>query len=344
MRIAFVWIFLLMLLPDLATPTMAGTRRYQQTDLSGRIVSTAGREPAVLQFEILPADSGSYLAVRCESPFAMFREGVVLASSVRSLRWSVDSLRRMYGAPLTLAMVRQQQGPWTVFLEKPVPVDPLDPGLRTRGRFTEFAVITGAMVVFYLLVILISSMRNVQDYLALTRAFITSAREDKPTQTRITATPAMLMYGFFVLTVSYTLTLYTSPSPIEAGFVELTGEWLRWLVVIAVVFIIRVVLVAFLSYLYSIRDAVELQITGLVRSGLLACLFLCAVLAPLLWVWPDGIFRHDLLIWCWLVVQLFYLGTLFGRLKRLTGAKPLHLFFYLCVSEFIPLVYLVTTF
>jgi len=318
--------------------------RYEQTDLSGRVVSTAGREPAVLQFNLVPADAGQFLSVNCEVPFAVFREGVVLASSVKSLRWKVDSISNIYGMPMTLTIVRQQQGKWSVMLEKQVPEDPLDPGLRIRSRYAEFATLVGALVVFYLLVIMFSSMRNLRDYLSVDRAFLTASREDKPAETRITARPAVMMYGFFILTVSYTLTLYTSGPVNQAGFAELMLLWLKWIAVTAIFLTVRLILISFLAYLYRVQDGVEMQVTGMVRSGLLASVLLCALLVPALMISPSGAFRGALLVWVWMILQLIYTGTLFARLSRLTHAKPFHLFFYLCTSELIPLVYLVTTF
>ncbi|MFM9074848.1 MAG: hypothetical protein ACKORJ_04680, partial [Bacteroidota bacterium] len=52
---------LLMISADMAFAINPG--RFERRDLSKRLVALAGREPAVIQFELQAADSGQFLLV-----------------------------------------------------------------------------------------------------------------------------------------------------------------------------------------------------------------------------------------------------------------------------------------
>ena len=333
---------LVMLLPMVAAADN-GRVRFQEEDLSQRLVSLAGREPAVLQFEMVASDSGRFLVMECEEPFAVFREGMLLISSVRKARWRTDSLGTIYGMPLQLSVVRQKRAPISVKFEVPVQEDPQDPGLRARARWKEFAVLGGAVVILYLILLMTSSIRNMRDYLNFSRAFSTGTREDRPSDAGLTATSGLLIYGFFILVVSYTLTLYLSPAVGNIKFSDVLISWLGRLLLIAIFLAGKLVMVSFFSFLYRIPEAATLQVTGMIRSGIFLCLLLLVILIPVLMLDQEGETRLNILTWVWVLVQTIHTITLYLRLRSATGARPFHLFSYLCISELIPLVYLVTT-
>lgn len=335
--------FMLLLLPSFGAGAEDGRVRYEEQDISQRLLSLAGREPAVLQFDVVATDSARFLLMESEEPFAVFREGMVLVSGVRWVRWSADSIGGIYGMPLTLSVVRQKRSPLALKLQVPVREDPMDPGKRTQGRFMEFAVIIGALVIVYLSLLMFSAVRNLREYLIFSRAFITGSREDRPSDAGLTATSGILVYGFFILAVSYTLTLYLSPAGAGATFSELMVSWLGRLLSITIFLMGKLVMVSFFSFLYRIPEAAPLQVTGMIRSGLFICLLLLVILIPVMMTSPKDDGRLLILTWVWIIVQTIHTITLYMRLQNVTGARPFHLFSYLCISELIPLVYLVTT-
>ncbi|MFM7193996.1 MAG: hypothetical protein ACKOYP_04325, partial [Bacteroidota bacterium] len=261
---------LLMISADMAFAINPG--RFERRDLSKRLVALAGREPAVIQFELQAADSGQFLLVECKEPFAVFREGMVLVSSVRKLRWSADSIGRIYGMPLTIAVVRQKPEPLAVQFQVPVPEDPMDPGPRVRSRYTEFAVLGALLVIIYLFLMMASSMRNLSEYLKFTRAFSTGGREARPADAGLTATASLIAYAFFVLLVAYTLTLYLNPPGVPEAFADLVVSWLNRVLIVSVFVVGKLVMVSFFSFLFRLPEAAAVQVTAMIRSGILLCI------------------------------------------------------------------------
>ena len=326
-----------------ADAVCAAQPRFEVRDLAKRLVALAGREPAVIQFEVHAADSGQFLLVECKEPFAVFREGMVLVSSVEKVRWSVDSIGRIYGMPLTIAVVRQKPEPLSVQFLVPVPEDPMDPGRRVRSRYTEFAVLGGLLVVVYLFLMMASSMRNLSEYLRFMRTFSTSGREGRPADAGLTSTASLIAYAFFVLLVAYTLTLYLDPPAVPQAFADLVLAWLKRVLIVAAFVVGKLVMVSFFSFLFRLAEAAAVQVTAMIRSGILLCLLLMLVMIPVGWYGAGSVETSRILTWVWLLVQSIHTFTLYMKLKGVTGARPFHLFSYLCISELIPLVFLVTT-
>ena len=336
-------IFLLALMAGVTLNSIAQNRVEQ--DISSRLIPTpeVSNDPgAVLNFQLTASDKGTILVATSRRPFSVFVRERLVISSITSFRWNVDSLNQTLGYPEQLTVFWPEKSPVHLSQVRIIPRDPLDPEFRKRSSGLDFGIIGWFLVVILFSLLLATLTRGASGFFSLWKAFAISIREDRPDEIKANSTSAVLIFLFTILLASVSLTLLAGNNLNTSADYFYLG--LQNFLILLALMILRNVLISFMSWLFRMKEISDHQITGFFQVGLMVCLLASGILLInfLLATNLDSaamVFDY--------VAPLFlaaYYLTLFLRLKSSTNSSALHLFSYLCLSEFIPLVILVFTF
>ena len=323
---------------------VCGQKQISQ-DISFRIIPDPGSSAQtgpVLNFEFSPEDKGSVLMASSPKTFSVFVEEKLILASVNEFRWNADSLNQALGYPKQLTFFTSGKSPIQLIQVRAIPTDPLEPEKRKKTVGMNFGIIGGFLVVSVLIFLLSTLSTGASGFFLLWKAFSTSIREDRPDEIRANSASALLIYVFTLLLASVTLTFLTGDDLKTSG--EFFLKAFQNLGILLAIMALRYLMIAFVSWLYRMRDISDHQIIGFFQVALLICFFASGVLLINFFFGLQVNSGRLVFTYAFPMLLVVFYFTLFLRLMRLTGSKALHLFSYLCLSEFIPLVLLVFTF
>jgi len=324
--------------------SMAGGEVRIEQDVSGRLVPQVvnGKiDPAVLILQSAAGDQKTVFSVSCEKPFSVYAGERLIAARVHSFRWNADSLNKTMKGANRLTFFRQHLEPLTLIQIGFRPADPLDPIFRNRSGRMNFTILSGALLLIFFSVALSGFSGSVRPAAAVLSIFSLSIREDRTDEARINSSSSAFRFAVITLFASVMLTIVRKPEDESTAQYFLT--WGSNLVFLILFFLFKVLLTIFWAWIFNQKESANHQVTGFFRT----ILFLCAGAGMVMLLnFIAGNFRGPeyFIIGIFLPVVFSAFGlTLFLRLMKISSASPLHLFSYLCISEFIPLVLLVYT-
>jgi hypothetical protein len=323
--------------------SLAGEEKFEQ-DASGRLVPQVvnGKiDPAVLTLEQAISDQKTEFRVSSEKPFSVYAGEYLLAAQVRSFRWSADSLSSVSKGSARLVFFRQHRAPLILIQTSFKPVDLLDPILRKKSGSMNFTILSGSLLLIFFSVAMAGLSRSVRPATEIMSIFSLNFREDRSDDAKINSSASLLRFIIITLFASVILTIVRRQGDGSTGYYF--GVWGSNLIFLILFFGAKAVLTVFWAWIFNLKEAANHQATGFFKT----VLFISAGAGGFLLLnFIAGDFRELNFFILYIFTPLILTGyclTLFLRLIRISAASPLHLFSYLCISEFIPLVLLVFT-
>lgn len=266
---------------------------------------------------------------------------------------SVDSLREAFGERVLVAVHASGRLPEAVTRivggVAQGSSDPVALVARPPTYFRDFGILMAASLVIFFLLLLRNNPQLTLDYFSFSKIFSPSERNETQLASRITSSENLLFYVFSALLTGFLLSviLFSAgpffPAAVSFQFASFATALLvmgRLSVFILLLLAAKLVIVLVFSTLFNFRDTISFQFFNFLRFVLFTAVVLSA-LSLLFFV-----FRIDSPDWYERLIGLGLLMLTTGsvmvlrKLLRRSHFSFFHLFSYLCVSEFIPLVIL----
>lgn len=313
-------------------------------DVSERLVPQVvnGKiDPAVLIFTQTSSDLRTIFEASSEKPFSVYSGTYLIAAHVRSFHWPADSLSGVTKGILQLTFFRQHRIDLRLIQTSIRQHDPMEPILRKRSGRMNFTILSGSLMLLLFSILLAGLSGSLQYGAKLVSIFSLNLRDARADDSKFNLFSSLVRFLIITLFASLVLTIVNSKSDGSTGYYF--GVWGRNLLFLFLFFGLKGLLSVFWAWIFNLREAVNYQITGFFKTILFLTAGACIILLFNLIVFGFSELEYFILE---VFSPLFLAGyclTLFFRLIRISAVSPLHLFSYLCISEFIPLILLVFT-
>ena len=267
------------------------------------------------------------------------------AKGAKEINWAVDSLIRIYSAPLKVSVF----GEFGLKHLKTSLVKKGDDRYNKRQQSAEPNAITVVAILLlgFWIALLRSNPQATLEYINFIKVFSIRSSEEGSTVMRITSANNIFYYVFCSLVTAIGLYLITDFNPSLAVGVSEAPAYLNIFLFALYVFLflfVELALLIFATSIFGLSDFAPGQFYNLIRCLLggfgFALIFLLIIFMIgsgwQLWVTSIRFFLLGLF--------LIYISTTFLKLIAKGGFTVLHLFSYLCVSEIIPLLIVIKIF
>jgi hypothetical protein len=293
------------------------------------------------------AEANARVCITQPQRFSIIMNGRLVRADLRgTFCLSLDSLAAQVGLPLTMGVYSEtgvsQLQTHRVAAQVRASLMLLP---RPSDGFYQFTILAALLLFVFFLVLLRASPKLMQDYVDLSRVFALRERDENLQATRITSSINILFLVFCCLLCAYVLLIsfnYERPQAETLG-----GYLWRWCwfgVIFFGSFVVKFILTQVWAAVFVMQEFSSLQFFNFVRILIQSCAGIALIALAL---YGFGLSRQSLFEWLLPVVNMaLALATLFLFLKLMGRSRQslFHLFFYLCVSEIIPLVVLIKVF
>lgn len=312
-----------------------------------------GQNVSTISFEIdtRSASSGQHLQVKDHRPFAIFvNKKLVGTYPSGEMYVSLDSLQSAFGSVLWVS-IYQREGvrSLSTLLIDPSHKDDLARFPRSGAAFSDFCTSCALVLLIAFVALFRASPCLALDYFNFLRLFSWQDRESNLLAGRLTTSINIFYFLFtsaFASLISIVLARFI-PSQMtlshELSFTSIGAGFLIWLILTAVIFLIlmlRLILVNVMGSLFNIPEA-NLQFFQLVRAILLNVVIWSAIgIFYVIFQRGTTLFSYapDIITGIFVVV----IGVMFIKLMNRGSFTISYLFFYLCLTEIVPLMILST--
>ena len=289
------------------------------------------------------------LYVNSSSAHSVFVNGKLNASGTGAARLSIDSLSKVYNAPVLQVSVHQREihpdGLQTAVVSKRIRAEFSEMLSPHYSAFRDFAII-GIMVLLIMLIVITQlNPKLASDYFSVTKIFSMREGEDGQSYSRITSSINILFYAYSSLMMGYYLIIIYHFLPREyptALFFQATTFWdvvLQWAelsLIVLVVFFLKIVMVYGLSYVFGMKEIGGVHFFNWVR--LLVGVFGVLTVVLFLYFISHGSRPgfYDFLLGTVTWVFAGWMVLIILKLQRHLQHSMFHLFSYICATELIP--------
>lgn len=296
---------------------------------------------------------GHALYVSSLEPGHIFVNGKLIGGFREEGLYGLDSLVARYGSPLWIAVHSSGElTDLTTLIVLPGLQRPAgEPEMASRPPtfFRDYGILVSLFLVLFLALLFRTNPQLTLDYFSFAKVFSSSERNETQLASRITSSENLLFYLFCALLTGFLLSaiLYSSGPFFQAArplaFTSLGESFLIWLRLSAFILLLlaaKLCIVLIFSTLYNFRETISFQFfnflrfvlfTAMVLGGFSLALFIFRVSTP---AW------YERLVVMGLVLLTMGSAMVLMKLLRKSRLSFFHLFSYLCISEFIPLVIL----
>lgn len=312
-----------------------------EIDISDRLKLSRGNGAAgvVGKLPLFSSDRNTTFIASCEKPFSLFFGEKLLLSDVKIISLDIDSLNNALGFPNELTFFSGHSSLIRLTQVIKISPDPLTPEPRKKMAWMDFAIIGSGILAIFFAFIFPLLVRRMFGFIKL---FSINFRDDRTEELRINSIPAILFYFFVLLFVSVILTLFLSRNSSAAE--NYFASWIGLVGLLLIITVLRYFSVMLMAWVYAMREVTNHQISSFFRLVFFLCLLAGGAMIIDFILKNKWAFTVPVITILIPVVVAAYYVTFYLRLRRWVSLRPLHLFSYLCVSEFIPLVLLVFTF
>ncbi len=300
---------------------------------------------------------GHHLYVQCPGKWQLFVGGKLIFSGRESALFNMDSLYTEFGRPL-LVSVHSADGlrdglTQLVLNGGTLSQDTAEIQSRPPTFFRDFAIITSIFLLIFFLLLYRTNPQLTVDYFSFTKIFSASERNEMQLASRITSSVNLLFYLFCALLTGFLLSaIFYSAGPFfhAARPLQITSigtaffVWVKLSVFIFILLVAKLLIVLVFSILFNFRDTVSFQFFNFLRFVLFTGATM-AVFSLLFFTFrvEAPVFYERLVV---LGLVLLSAGSIVVLAKLLGKSRFsfFHLFSYLCISEFIPLVIIIKIF
>jgi Domain of unknown function (DUF4271) len=311
-----------------------------------------GQNVSTISFEIdTRSTSRQYLQVKGHRPFAIFLNKKLLGTySSGEMNISLDSLRNAFGAVLWVSIYQREgvQSLSTLLIDHSRE-DDLARFPRSGTAFSDFCTLCAILLLIAFVALFRASPRLALDYFNFLRLFSWQDRESNLLAGRLTTSINIFYFLFtsaFASLISIVLARFI-PSQMtlshELSFTSMGGGFVAWLVLTAVIFLIlmlRLILVNVIGSLFNIPEA-NLQFFQLVRT-LLLNVVIWSLIGTFYVIFQRGTIAFSYAPGIITGIFVLVIGVMFIKLMNRGSFTISYLFFYLCLTEIVPLMILST--
>jgi hypothetical protein len=298
--------------------------------------------------------SGDYLRIASTREFALFINGKL--ASLEGHNFNLDSLAKKFGSgPLQIAVHQKniETSGLRTTIETPVVLKTHSPVAEDKPStfFRDFVVVASMLLLIMLVIVMRLNPKLASDYFSVSRIFSIREGDDSQIYMRITSSTNILFYIFCSLILSFYLMVvfhflppaYSVASYLKSqSFIATFLQWLFISLLILAVFFVKIILVYITSILFGSKEIVGIHFFNWVRLLLTFFGSLSVILFFYFILHGQSSTFHSVLLkliaWCltgWIVI-------IFLKLRRRSGYSMFHLFSYICATEIIPLLIIIT--
>jgi hypothetical protein len=310
------------------------------------------KKASTIYFSLEPSKfTGNFLRIVSNEPYTIFVNGQLFKTGYSKHDIPVDSVQRMFAAPVLLVAIHQEKirpgGLETQIVSKaPVKTSAGEVPMRF-AFFRDFAIIGILILVSMLIIVIQQNPKLASDYFSVVKMFFLREGEDSQIYSRITSSINFLFYVFSSLMVGYYLMIIFRFVPSHYAvalafqsdtFGEAMLQWIKLSGIVLIIVFAKVLLVYLLSIMFGFTEIAGIHIFNWIR--LLLIVF--GVLTIILFFYfilhgQNENFHITLLkIISWLLAGWMVLIIL--KLSRRMNHSMFHLFSYICATELIPLL------
>jgi len=295
---------------------------------------------------------GYDLEVEGARDFSVWVNGkLIQQSDGRTLRFDIDSLTKIYKAPMTIGLyarkglARANTAVVTFSSQRAEEVEKL----RQKNHLRDFSVLGVFILSLGFLMMLRFNRRLLFDYFDFTKLFSLQERDESLIAGRITSRFSMLIYvylsawcGFlFLVTFQHVEENWIILSDFTVGSVA--NGFLKWgelTLAVGLFLFIKVSIVLALSIVFRLREGGSIQVLNYFRliSFLLMVLSIVLVFYFVLGTKSPQYYQGLITLTAWIMAGWGIL--IFFKLLNKSPYPVFHLFSYLCASEFFPIIIL----
>ena len=295
--------------------------------------------------------SGQLLRVESSKPFTIFVDGQLFASGDGRLDLSIDSVRRIFMAPILLVGVHQEKirvgGLQTLVVSK-APLKTSDVELPMRfSSFRDFVIVGMLILVSVLILVVQLNPKLAADYFSIIKMFFLREGEDSQIYSRITSSINFLFYAYSSLMIGYYLMIIFRFIPSDYvvalafqsdSFGEAIFLWIKLSAIILAIIFLKVLLVYVLSRMFGLTEIAGIHIFNWIRLLLVVFGSLTMILFFYFILHGQNENFHVILlkIISWMLAGWMFLIIL--KLSKRMSHSMFHLFSYICATELIPLL------
>ena len=306
-----------------------------------------------IHLQILPSQQHSYLFIKGKYPIWLFLNGKILKNVPKEgAKIRIDSLTRLYGIQILFSIYSTRIVTKSTLITELLPtqerVKQVNLEARVKDGFSDFFIVAAILIIAGFLMLLRANTRLMLDYLNPIKAFSLRERESDLNTNRITSSINILFYVFTSYLIAFLcfawFHCFTYKPNFYASIQTFTEVFLKWNLLAAMLFILLVfkfILISLFSYIFRLKGSLHLHFYNFIRTLLLLSVAILG-LTIVIFILHDSQAKY--LNGCSFIIGLFGFSWLMvAYLKLLTNSafSFLHLFFYLCTTEIIPLIILV---
>ncbi len=296
--------------------------------------------------------SGQFLYVSSLVKGYVFVDGKLIASFRNELVYEIDSLH-LFGSPAWVAI--HSEGKLSDLSTRIIaPASRASAGVpQLRARpptyFRNFGILVSIFLVSFFLLLLRANPQLTLDYFSFGKIFTSSERNETQLASRITSSENLLFYLFCALLTGFLLSaiFYSSGPFFQAArplvFGSLGASFLIWARLSGFILLLlaaKLSIVLTFSTLFNFRETVSFQFFNFLRFVLFTAMALAGVSLLLFLFRVSSPAWYEQLVTTGLVMLTLGSAMVLMKLLRKSQHSFFHLFSYLCISEFIPLVIL----
>ena len=282
----------------------------------------------------------------------VFVNGQLLGAIESEASFPVDSLRQLFGDRLWVAVYAPHglEGLTTEIVwysETVAEVSTLS--LCPPTFFRDYGILASLLLLLFVLLLFRTNPQLTLDYFSFSKVFSSSERNETQLASRITSSENLLFYLFCALFAGFLLSaiLYSAGPFFQAArplaFTSLGASFLIWARLSAFILLLlaaKLSIVLVFSTLFNFRETVSFQFFNFLRFVLFTSVVL-GLLSLVLFIFQvSSTSWYERLIGIGLLLLTVGSVMVLMKLLRKSRLSFFHLFSYLCISEFIPLVIL----
>jgi len=298
--------------------------------------------------------AGDYLAISTSQDCSIFINGQ-LASRTGGY-FKIDSLTKTFSMSNLLIGIHQ-----TVIKKENLITDVVSPiigaevkaesGEKPPTFFEDFVVISALILLIMLIVVMRLNPKLASDYFSVTKIFSLRESDDSQIYTRISSSTNILFYffcslilGFYLVVVfhfiskDYSLTNYF----LTSSFSSTLFKWIEVSMIILAVFFLKIILIYSFSMIFLSKQLAGIHFFNWVRLLLVFFGVVSIILFTYFVLRGQSPIFHAILLKFMLLCLLGWVILIFLKLNGRTGYSMFHLFSYICATEIIPLLIIIT--
>lgn len=299
--------------------------------------------------------SGDYLFISSPARFIMFVNGKLSSEGIRK-RYNIDSLAQSFKSSRIQIAIHQPEisgSSLHTAIETQMAAVPLK--IKSEDRpvtfFRDFVIVAVLILLGLLIIVLRLNPKLASDYFSVTKIFSLRETDDSQIYSRITSSANILFYFFCSLILSFYLMvvfhfvypLYPLANHFQGtSFLSTLWNWTTLSLLILLLFFVKIVLVYGIAILFGSKDVAGIHFFNWVRLLLIIFGVMSLVLFTYFILRGQSLFfhvaLHKLIAWC----LVGWIAVIFLKLNGRTGFSMFHLFSYICATEIIPLLIIIT--